>query len=646
MHTAIETVTAVETYLCEPLTTTTTIFERSYTKGNGIVTAYDESCNPHAKVVSGSHCFACTPTCVTYIPQPPVVKDSHTYVWGYYEHIDIIVSVDVDITVEVPVIITTTVESRTATSETPTTPTPVLTSSSSVNGAGCFSSPPYAAHTANAVAYSGSWSENEIISGNYRQAFLSDVSVQLTETSISVNAQDGITEILTYIQMKGIDSIHIVVDSATISELNAYLFLGENAIKCNNMKDIGSGGYFNTVTLSADNKFEAAFAMKSSDAWFPLRLVFQPLLGGSISKRYDVAVAHIFARNSGLTVPLDIRGDFVAIASSSIATATATNSAIFSNNLVSSDIGSSHLSSHPFPTAFSASNASLTSTSIISSLPDFSSRASSLLASDAMSTSGSIPASDSAGSISSSPDFVASVSSSVESSSLPASTASSLFSSVSSSPAQLLSSSVESSSIPVSTASSLSSSVSSSPAIPISWSMISSCDNLGPSGVFYSTYTAPSASWKNSYVAQGLYRRGNRIGGEYNVNSYSFQFTLQTDAASPTGFTLNELLAYIRPDGPRAVDVNTYNFVFFGEVAMECDNQYSIGPNGYMVRSDLSYSVSSNGNIGRNVSNTAIYLEEGAWYPLRFVTIRESTPELVNMSTTYVLRFSNTFVIY
>ncbi|ODV88350.1 hypothetical protein CANCADRAFT_144947 [Tortispora caseinolytica NRRL Y-17796] len=102
----LSTVTLTETSLCKPPTTTTTVYEKTYSSANGIVTAYDDYCLPETKFVDNVYCYACTPTVLTYVPKGPLVNDSHTYVWGLYQEISFSVSIAFDITIEKPIAVT------------------------------------------------------------------------------------------------------------------------------------------------------------------------------------------------------------------------------------------------------------------------------------------------------------------------------------------------------------------------------------------------------------------------------------------------------------------------------------------------------------------------------------------------------------
>ncbi|ODV92076.1 hypothetical protein CANCADRAFT_666 [Tortispora caseinolytica NRRL Y-17796] len=269
----LNTVTLTETLLCIPPVTTTTVYEKWFTTGHGIATVYGEYCAPVIKHVNGLYCHACTPTVVTYVPKPPLVKDSHTYVWEYYEEISVSISVDIDInlTIEVPIVITSTVttQSTTKTKEDESTPT-------SAYRGGCSTIPPQQPGVAYAAGYSGVWSVAQISSASYRSANSTVIPVQVAASEIIYDLiEDGITELVTYLQMTDINGLRISIGAA--SELNAlaYLYIGENAVSCANINEVGTSGYSFTGMLSSENDYSVFFSFDLANFWYPIRFLIQ-----------------------------------------------------------------------------------------------------------------------------------------------------------------------------------------------------------------------------------------------------------------------------------------------------------------------------------------------------------------------------------
>ncbi|ODV92742.1 hypothetical protein CANCADRAFT_1336 [Tortispora caseinolytica NRRL Y-17796] len=102
----VKKITEIETYLCEPPVDTTTVYARSFSSAKGLATVYGDECASAVTHVDGWYCYECHPVVVTYVPKPPLVSNDHTYVWGYYEQIDVSISIDATVSVQVPIVVT------------------------------------------------------------------------------------------------------------------------------------------------------------------------------------------------------------------------------------------------------------------------------------------------------------------------------------------------------------------------------------------------------------------------------------------------------------------------------------------------------------------------------------------------------------
>ncbi|ODV89968.1 hypothetical protein CANCADRAFT_98928 [Tortispora caseinolytica NRRL Y-17796] len=373
---SVKAVTVTETSLCSPPVETTTVYHKAFSSGNGVVTVYDDLCVPKTQAVNGVYCYACTPAVVTYVPRPPLVKDSHTYVWGFYEEVSVSVSIGIDVTVEVPIIITETVAPTsipttgvlpTTTESLPTTTGGPTTTTGAPGGSGsCSTAPPYQSGIVNAKFYVGEWTAQDIADLAYRQVISAEVDSTVASDYITFDAYNaGVTEMMAYFLMVDINQLSVTSNE---KDATAYLYIGDIAMSCSNISDVGTEGYSASQELTAGNNFSTVFDYNAYNGWYPVRLLIQRTAdtSNSATKRDYDDLFELKVNKDQSAQPLVVRAGVATIASSSSVVSTTSTSSVSTTS--TSSISTTSTSSVPstLSSVTSSSSAIVTFASVLS----------------------------------------------------------------------------------------------------------------------------------------------------------------------------------------------------------------------------------------------------------------------------------------
>ncbi|ODV92723.1 hypothetical protein CANCADRAFT_30793, partial [Tortispora caseinolytica NRRL Y-17796] len=220
-----------------------------------------------------------------YVPCP---DDNSPYVWGFYEKIDVSVSVDVDIKVEVPVVVTV-IPTTAARTDVPTNTAAVtgtsniVVSESSTSTASetastdaelCSSIPSYTPGVVYAVGYDTTAEDFEYVaSGGYRSAVSTPLDASLDSSGIIVQGTtyQPLVELMFF--ASGTFEISQLVSNT--DSAYGYIFVGQFAMTCSDIKEIGTGGQVYNGSLDGGWNVNAEF----SGQWYPIRVVASEAIG-------------------------------------------------------------------------------------------------------------------------------------------------------------------------------------------------------------------------------------------------------------------------------------------------------------------------------------------------------------------------------
>ncbi|ODV90871.1 hypothetical protein CANCADRAFT_2592 [Tortispora caseinolytica NRRL Y-17796] len=576
MH-SMRTVTETKTFLCEPPVETTTVYGRVYSSDSGVVTAYDADCEKKIVSTDGWYCCQCAPTVISYVPRP---DDKSPYVWGFYERIDVSVSVDVDIKVEVPVVVTVipTTAAETdlpASSAAGTVTSNIVASGTSTSTASeiastdaelCSSIPPYTSDMIYAVGYDTTAEDFEYVAnGGYRSAVSTPLDASLDSSGIIV--QETIYQPLVELMFYASGRFEISQLVSNTGSAYGYVFAGQSAMSCNDIKEIGTGGLAYNGSLDGGWSVNAQF----SGQWYPIRVVVSQTIDSGRKRQ----IGH-------LTVGMS--GQYKVVGELAQATASSTTA------LASSAYYNSTTPSAGLPTSSISSILSISSESSVDS------SASTISSSGSASLVGTV-SSDSSVSSPSTDSYVSTANPNISGSSfnIPSSVSSTALYSYDSSSAVASSSSAVSSSISV-----------------LSIPVCSEKPGFSPGVQFFVYAGGNISSFSGEEIANGTYR--SQFSAMHNISSFpdtEFQLNSIGGTFTEAYFFVegaNTLVSISQTSGNMLPD--TY-YLFIGTIALECGaGWFTIGTGGYSAQAPG----------GSDTWNINFPLDRlGMWYPIRIV---------------------------
>ncbi|ODV92721.1 hypothetical protein CANCADRAFT_1316 [Tortispora caseinolytica NRRL Y-17796] len=361
---AVSTVTETKAFLCESPVETTTVYGRVYSSSSRVVTAYDAGCEKKVVSTDGWYCCQCAPAVISYVPCP---DDNSPYVWGFYEKIDVSVSVDVDHKVEVPVIelhgcagYQCCCDASTASTASTTS---IASETTSTDAELCSSIPPYTPGVVYAVGYDATAEDFEYVAnGGYRSAVSTplDASLDSSGKIVQETTYQPLLELMFF--ASGTFEISQLVSNT--DSAYGYIFAGQSAMSCNDIKEIGSG--------------EGQYAVGMSGQYYVVREISRSSISSTtalVSSAYCNSVT-LSAGYSISAIGSSVSASLVGTASSDIfvstpsvdsyvSTTNPTNSASSSN--IPRSVSSTALYSYASSSAVTSPSAIASSSAVVSS---------------------------------------------------------------------------------------------------------------------------------------------------------------------------------------------------------------------------------------------------------------------------------------